>query len=164
MQLYKYLYFLYVRHKNVIPSAFLFYLRISAAHKLPTRVSYQLLQPASTHVGRIYPRLVDRWVQKGHLYSIPLSQLPDSWSGFRFIFRCHSLAVQILRLLEDVFYLIGTYLWFEFPGFSLNILHFFKMSISNKLPWVTRRTSGNSSQHGARERKISRFLLLLRHL
>ena len=68
MQLYKYLYFLYVRQKNVILSAFLFYLRISAARKLPTRVSYQLLQPASTHVGRIYPRLVGRRVQLGHLY------------------------------------------------------------------------------------------------
>ena len=43
-----------------------------------------------------------------HFVSIPLSQLPDSWSGFRIIFRCHSLAVQILKLLEDVFYLIGT--------------------------------------------------------
>ena len=51
MQLYKYLDFLYIRQKNVIPSAFLCYLRISAAHKLPTRVSYQLLQPAFTHVG-----------------------------------------------------------------------------------------------------------------
>ena len=70
MQLYKYLDLLYVRQKNVIPSAFLFNLRISAAHKLPTRVSYQLLQPASTHVGRIYPRLVGRRVQKGHLYSL----------------------------------------------------------------------------------------------
>ena len=74
IQLYKYLYFLYVRQKNVIPSAFLFYLRISAAHKLPTRVSYQLLQPASTHVGRIYPRLVGRRVQKGHLYSVVATQ------------------------------------------------------------------------------------------
>ena len=45
-----------------------FYLIISAAHKLPTRVSYQLLQPASTHVGGIYPRLLGRLVQKGHLY------------------------------------------------------------------------------------------------
>ena len=67
MQLYKYLDFLYVRQKNVNPVAFMFYLRISAAHKLPTRVSYQVLQPASTHVGRIYPRLVGRRVQKGHL-------------------------------------------------------------------------------------------------
>ena len=33
---YKYLDLLYVRHKNVILSAFLFYLRISAARKLPT--------------------------------------------------------------------------------------------------------------------------------
>ena len=71
MQLYKYLDFLYVTQKNVIPSAFLFYLRISAAHKLPTRVSYQLLQPASTHVVRIYPRLVGRRVKKGHLYFTP---------------------------------------------------------------------------------------------
>ena len=68
VQLHKYLGFLYVRQKNDIPSAFLFYLRISAAHKLPTRVSYPLLQPASTHVGRIYPRLVGMRVQKGHLY------------------------------------------------------------------------------------------------
>ena len=67
MQLYKYLDFLYIRQKNVIPSVFLFYLRIFAAHKLPMRVSYQLLQPASTHVGRIYPRLVGMRVQKGHL-------------------------------------------------------------------------------------------------
>ena len=59
---------MYVRQKNVILSAFLFYLRISAARKLPTRVSYQLLQSSSTHVGRIYPRLVGRQVQKGHLY------------------------------------------------------------------------------------------------
>ena len=66
--LYKYLDFLHVRQKNDIPSAFLFYLRISAAHKLPTRMSYQLLQPASTHVGSIYPRLVGMRVQKGHLY------------------------------------------------------------------------------------------------
>ena len=56
--------FLVCKTENVIPSAFLFYLRISAAHKLPTRVSYQLLLPASTHVGRIYPRLVGRRVQK----------------------------------------------------------------------------------------------------
>ena len=83
VQLYKYPVFLYVRRKNDITSALLFYLRISAAHKLPTRVSYQLLQPASTHVGRIYPRLVGMRVQKGHLYSedndlIPLpSDLPD---------------------------------------------------------------------------------------
>ena len=55
VQLYKYLVFVYVRRKNDITSAFLFYLRISAAHKLPTRMSYQLLQPhlptwvASTH-------------------------------------------------------------------------------------------------------------------
>ena len=67
MQLYKYLDFLYVRQKNGISSAFPFYLKIYAAHKLPTRVSYQLLQPAFTHVGRIYPRLVGRRVQKGHL-------------------------------------------------------------------------------------------------
>ena len=67
VQLYKYLDFLHVRQKNDIPSAFLFYLRISAAHKLPTRMSYQLLQPASTHVGSIYPRLVGMRVQKGHL-------------------------------------------------------------------------------------------------
>ena len=59
--------FLYVRRKNDITNAFLFYLRISAAHKLPTRMSYQLLQPASTHVGSIYPRLVGMRVQKGHL-------------------------------------------------------------------------------------------------
>ena len=69
VQLYKYLDFLHVKQKNDIPSAFLFYLRISAAHKLPTRMSYQLLQPASTHVGSIYPRLVGMRVQKGHLYS-----------------------------------------------------------------------------------------------
>ena len=64
MQLYKYLDFLYVRQK--VHFCFT-YLRISAAHKLPTRVSYQLLQPASTYVGRIYPRLVGMRVQKGHL-------------------------------------------------------------------------------------------------
>ena len=68
MQLYKYLDFLHARQKNDIFPVHLFYLRISAAHKLPTRVSYQLLQPASTHVGRIYPRLVGMRVQKGHLY------------------------------------------------------------------------------------------------
>ena len=57
-----------IRQKNNIPSEFMFYLRISAAHKLPTRVSCQLFQPAFTHVGRIYPRLVGMRVQKGHLY------------------------------------------------------------------------------------------------
>ena len=56
--------------------SFLFYLRISVAHKLPTRVSYQLLQPASTHLGRIYPRLVGMRVQKGHLYY--LNRLSDN--------------------------------------------------------------------------------------
>ena len=43
MQLYKYLDFLHARQKNDIFPVHLFYLRISAAHKLPTRVSYQLL-------------------------------------------------------------------------------------------------------------------------
>ena len=69
MQLYKYLDILHARQKNDIFPVHLFYLRIFAAHKLPTRVSYQLLHPASTHVGRIYPRLVGMRVQKGHLYS-----------------------------------------------------------------------------------------------
>ena len=68
MQLYKYLDFLHARQKNGIIPVHLFYLGISAAHKLPTRVTYQLLQPASTHVGRIYPQLVGMRVQKGHLY------------------------------------------------------------------------------------------------
>ena len=57
-------------------SQFLFYLRISAAHKLPARVSYQLLRPASTHVGRIYPRVVGMRVQKGHLYFLPTITVP----------------------------------------------------------------------------------------
>ena len=72
MQLHKYLDFLNVRQKNDIFPVHLFSLRISAAHKLPTRVSYKLLQPASTHVGRIYPRLVGMRVQKGHLYYVLL--------------------------------------------------------------------------------------------
>ena len=84
MQLYKYLDLLYVRQKNDISSASLFYLRISAAHKLPTRVSYQLLQPASTHVGRIYPRLVGMRVQKGHLYYLLLR------------YQCH-----VVRIVRD---------------------------------------------------------------
>ena len=68
MQLYKYLDFLkLIQKNNIFRVHFCFNLIISAAHKLPTRVSYQLLQPASTHVGRIYPRLVGLRVQKGHL-------------------------------------------------------------------------------------------------
>ena len=74
VQLYKYRDFFMLDRRMTyplhlcIPSAFMFYLRISAAHKLFTRVSYQLLQPVSIHVGRIYPRFVGMRVQKGHLY------------------------------------------------------------------------------------------------